>query len=93
MILFRQIRYFDKRSQKVWKERAALHVFLKDGEDSIGTRWKSACGLFHHGHIAGQIPIEDLIETFIGYHSSCKKCKKWFLEHKEEILVSLKMGG
>lgn len=77
-----------------WRERKYIHIFLEDGADSMGRRWKTICGRFHHEDHPGLFPpaeIERGIEYFMKDTYKCATCLAWLQKHKEGLLTAARL--
>jgi hypothetical protein len=77
-----------------WRDRKYLHVFLEDGTDSVGQRWKSICGRFHHEAGRVQTP-EDVargIHIFIIEPYKCAICLGWLLKHENSVMTAARLS-
>lgn len=79
-----------------WRENKSLHVFLDDGVDPIGQRWKSQCGRFHHEGLMGvklgdvKAEIEEYLNHPIG---KCTTCWAWLRKNKDSVIAAERLNG
>lgn len=74
-----------------WRDRKYIHVFLEDGTDSVGRRWKTICGRFHHEDHPGlfsPVEIGRAIEGYLKEPYMCSTCLAWLQKHKEGIVTA-----
>ena len=74
-----------------WRDQKHIHVFLEDGTDSVGRRWKTICGRFHHEDHPGLFSPAEIgraIESYLKEPDMCSTCLAWLLRNKEAVLAA-----
>jgi len=103
-VLRTRLVWSDRLARNVWvrcdpylerRERKHLHVFLEDGTDGIGQRWKSVCGRYYHEVAQNTNPsdVATWIKSFLEASNRCSICCRWLEKNKEFLLVAEHMAA